>query len=180
MADKIPPEDEISKQYLWEKIDHNREIAESHKGEILFQLQATKESLRTDTAHLNNEHSLLMHKRLGEVENWLRAFKLEVQRDNAEAIKQIDTLFKNHLGEVELRLKEFRESIDTAVESGAATLFSSNEERITVVEQKFEELSKGQNESLSKYQVETRTKMGELRSKIDKVISKLRDGFTDL
>ena len=180
MSDKIPPEDEISKTILWERIDHNRDVCESFKGEVLYQLKNSEESLKTDTSQLNSEHSMLVHKRMKEIEDWLRSFKLEIQRDNVESIKKIEALFKNHLGEVESRLKLFQDSIDATVQAGAIKLFQEGEQRISVIEKEFEDLSKGLNESLSKYQVEIRIKMGELRSKIEKIISHLRDGFQGL
>lgn len=180
MSDIKPQEDDITKSLLWDRIEVTRQAIESHKGETLFRLATVVEDLKGQLAAANSEYTAIVHQRLAESENWLSAYKLEQNRTLTEAIKQIQALFQSHLGDVETSLKAIRDSIEETVKKDSADLFSSNEQRITTVESKFGDLSKDMNEALSRYQVETRTKVGDLKSTVQRIISKLRDGFQDL
>lgn len=180
MADFKPQEDDITKSQLWDRIDIARAAFESHKGEILYKLQTVVEDLKGQLTNISSEQTVLVHNRLNDVESWLNAYKLEQNRTLTETIKNIQSLFQSHLADVETSLKGLRDSIEDTVKKDSSDLFSANEQRLTTVESKFADLSKDMNDALSKYQVETRTKMGDLKSRIEKVISKLRDGFQDL
>lgn len=180
MPEPIPQEEDITKTKLWERIDHLRSVFESHKGEILYKIETIAETLKADTGNLNSEHSILLHKRMEEIDQWLRTFRLEVKTDLAIAIKNMEALFQKHLSDVEKLTKEMKDSIPNEIKLEANELFASNENRILELEEEFKDLSSGVNESLSKYQVETRTKIGELRTRSDRIVSKLRDGFQDL
>jgi hypothetical protein len=180
MSDIIPQDDDITKTQLWQRIDVTRAAFESHKGEVLLRLQTVVEDLKSQLSTISSEQTVLVHNRLNDVEGWLTAYKLEQNRSLTETIKNIQSLFQSHLADVETSLKGLRDSIEDTVKKDSSDLFSANEQRLTTVESRFEDLSKGLNESLGRYQVETRTKVGDLKSRIEKVISKLRDGFQDL
>lgn len=180
MADPIPPEDDIRKTDLWKRIDYNRDVVESHKGEVLFKLQTVIDELKTQVDHLNSEHSLLMQKKMSEVENWLGSFRSNQNKTLSDTINEIHSIFKKNLGDFESRLKELRESISTIVAGESSELFAEAERRIARLEEGFASFTSNVNEAISKYQVETRTKVGSLKSKVEVVVSRLRDAFQDL
>lgn len=178
--DPIPNDDDITKTQLWERIDVLRAASESHKGEILYRLDSVLESLNNSVKNLNSEHTLMVGHQLSQVQGWMTTYKLEAQKTLSEALKAIQDLFKAHLGDVEIRIKAVEDSIEYTVKNKAMDLFATNEKRLTDVEKKFEELSKGLNESFGNYQVESRGKVGELRTRIDEAINRLRDVFQGL
>lgn len=180
MTETIPPDEEISKTQLWQRIDYLREVIESYKGETGYQLQTVKESLKTDTSHLNSEHTLLVQKKLEEFKNIMASFQIDANVKIEDAVKTLKRLFNDHVSEIEKKLLEMKEYIEMAVRTESEIHYSKNEQNIIKMQDDFVDLSKNMNEALSKYQVEIRGKIGELRSKIERVIFKLRDGFQDL
>lgn len=180
MSDVKPQDDDITKSQLWDRIDSTRAALESHKGEILFKLQTVVEDLKGQLTTISSEQTVLVHKRLSEVESWLAAFKLEQNRTLTETLKQIQSLFQAHLGDVETSLKAIRDSIEDTVKKDASDLFANSEQRLSSVEDKFATLSKDLNEALGRYQVETRTKVGDVKSKLELIVSKFQDTFQNL
>jgi hypothetical protein len=180
MDEIIPIEEDILKTELWKKINHLREVIESHKGEIIYQVSGIKEQVQIFVGHANAEHSLLIDRKKKEIIDLLSVFDSKVKNGERQLIENVNDLFKNHVNYVDNRFREMKGEIDVMVTQEATGLFVKNEKRIIDVENKFGDLSKSVNEALSQYQVETRKKVGELLSKIEKVISKLKDGFQDL
>lgn len=180
MSEPIPLEEDILKTQLWKRIDILREAIESHKGEILYQFSNLSQQINTNVGHSTSEHSLLVDKKIKEINELLTVFRSKVQEDHKKLMEDVHGLMKEHTEYTETRFEDMKKEIDVAVTQEATSLFTSNEKRITAVEAKFADLSKSINNALSQYQTETRKKVGELLSKILKVTSKLKDGFQDL
>lgn len=180
MADPIPTEEDITKEQLWKRIDHLRDVFESHKGEILYQLETSKDGFKTQVKDLNAEHDMSVQKKFNEVKDFSLNTRNEIFARVEETIKDVDSTMDGHLGEVEQRLKEVREYVEEAVKTQATILFSDDQKEIAEMKKSWDIFSKTLNENITKYMVETRTKVGELNFKVEKVISKLKDGFQDL
>lgn len=180
MAEPIPPDEEITKTQLWGRIDHLRDVFESHKGEILYQLGVIKEVLRNEVSHINSEHDLSIQKRGMALNESINSLSSNLLKKTEEAIKEIELMFDNHIQEVEERIKQVREYIDSAVKTEAMQLFSDDQKEVSEMKKGWIEFSKSVNEGITRYMTETRSKVGELNLKVEKVISKLKDGFQDL
>ncbi len=180
MADPIPQEDDITKTQLWQRIDYTREVIESHKGDIFQKLDTVVEDLKSQLITINSDQMLAVHKKLGEVDDALKNFKVAQSDSLVKTIQDIQGLFKAHLGDVEVRIKALTDSIPDTVKSDASTLFSDCDRRLIDVETKSAKLAEDLNKALSDYQVETRTKVGGLRTRVEKIVTQLRDGFQDL
>jgi uncharacterized protein YPO0396 len=180
MSDIIPPEDDITKRQLWERMDSIRAAIESHKGEIIYKMDTVRENVKSDVGNLNSEHNLLILKKMGEINDWLKTFKTDVSRTDSNSATEIRKLLKDHVAQVDLRIKEISDSIGGIVKVEAENLFSDAVKRISILEEKYAIFASAMNDAISRFQVETRTKVGDLKHLAERIVSKLKDGFQDL
>lgn len=180
MSDQKPFDDEITKSQLWDRIDSTRAAIESHKGEVLYRLDTVVESLRNELQAINSDNMLLLQRKIKEAEISLQAIHANMKQEFREALVSLQDVFKDHLADVEKRLTQMNALIVDVATVESHKIFQETDARLITVEKNSADLTKGLNESMGKFQTEVRVKVGELQSKIERITSKLKDGFQDL
>jgi len=172
--DTIPPEREILKTYLWQKIDLTRSVIEKHRFEIETQFQATIEELQRVSANLiarlQEENSRLRKELLSDYKKENTAIILA----QAEATRLLQQKVVENEARIEAKFKLLSESTESMAERVASDIFADVVHEVNAMRKEITAIRADFHKALTEHQMEVRSKVSGIDGKLGRIVSALR------
>lgn len=138
MADPTPPEDEIRKSDLWDRIGYTRDVIEKLRGELGTQVEAAKEFMIDELTRKIMENQDTMDKFNQELEVKMKEFRVQFYALSEETLAALGRKLDENLGKIEQKFTALQNEVYKKIDDSSLSFSKETKDSLTNAKKELE------------------------------------------